>query len=407
MMIDSKKTEILSGVGMFFAIWTLTFLYSGLMQSIGFSNHYWFSTTATFIALGCIISACVIKKPYIIGPGLGVGWFAVSQILPQSHLLNFYLCIVISGAILIGISQLRSVKHANQLLPNYLQATMSIGIGVLFMRLALEHEMTRMHHTPSVFLFLASISLLLIFKLKGNRWGALITVGLVMMIGFLLGQTHWQGVFAKPEPFKSLLQFSHLQIDYPILFRQVLGMTLFSFFDGATGVFCLRQIQMALHIQSSENKLSKAYLAIGIQNLFAGFFICGPNTLFIESAFGMELGGRKPFSLIVAGVCFMIFAFCFPLGQMIPQELFEGILFFIGLTLIAPIAQLKNQTTVENLISIFLIGIIMITKSILNGLLIGLILNYGLLSLYRKNMTRMTHIMSILALATLCMNCFA
>jgi AGZA family xanthine/uracil permease-like MFS transporter len=400
-MNTSTKTEILSGLGMFFAVWTLTFLYSHLMSSVGYSAHYWFSVTAIFVATGSIISALVIKKPFVIAPGLGVGWFAANQILPQSHLLNFYLAIFISGLGLILISQIKSMKKASELLPEYLQGTMSIGIGCLFMRLALEQEFSQAFDPIKCMLFIATILLLLFFKLKQNRWGTLLTVGLIIVMGFFFNQTHWHGLFAKPEPFKNLFQLSNQSINWPILIRQILEMTLFSFFDVATGIFCLRQIEIALFIPTQDNTLSKGYLGVGLNNLLSSFFVCGPNTIFIESGFGMQLGGRRALSLWVTSICFILFAFCFPIGQMIPSELFRGIFFFIGLSLIAPLYHFKNQSKIENILSVFLIALIIFTKSILNGLLIGIVIHYLLLLKNKNMLTQMNHTIVCLAVCSL------
>lgn len=397
MLNRSTQTEILSGIGIFFAVWTVTFLYASLMQPIGFSSHYWFSTCAFLISSGCLISALIIKKPYVVAPGLGVGWFAANQILPQSHLLNFYICIVISGLVLMLISQLNFVKKAEKLLPNYLQATMSIGIGCLFMRFALEKQGYDVSHLTSHFLFISTIGLLFFFKKTQNRWGSMICVAIIISLGILLQSTHWHGFFQTPEPVKTLMNLSTMSINIPILIRQILEMSLFSFFDVATGVFCLGQIVQTLHRAIPHQALSKAYLSCGINNFFSGIFLCGPNTVFIESAFGMQLGGKKALTLYTACIIFVVFSFCFPLGQMIPEELFRGIFFFIGFSLLSPLYQFKNQKVEENILSIFLIGVIIISKSILNGLLLGIIIQY-LLDVYRReNLEKIHHILTILA----------
>lgn len=397
----TNQTEVLSGIGIFFAVWTVTFLYANLMQPIGFSQHYWFSTCAFLISSGCLISAFILKKPYVVAPGLGVGWFAANQILPQSHLLNFYICIILSGLILIMISQLKFIKKAERLLPNYLQATMSIGIGFLFMRFALEQQGHDMQHIIPHILFLSTIVLLFVFKKTQNRWGSLLTVIIIISLGFLLHATHWHGFFHRPAEIKNLWNLSNLSINLPILIRQVLEMSLFSFFDVATGVFCLQQIIHALQISSPKQALSKAYLATGLNNFLSGTFLCGPNTIFIESAFGMQLGGQKPLTLYVASLCFVIFAFCFPLGQLVPQELFRGIFFFIGFSLLSPLYQFKHQSLQENILSIILITIILLTKSILNGLLVGIVIQYGLDIYSKKNLDKIHHILTSLACCSL------
>ena len=396
-----KQTEILSGIGIFFAVWTLTFLYSSLMKPIGFSQQYWFTTTAIFIATGSLLSSFIIKQPYVVAPGLGVGWFAAHQILPQSHLLNFYLCIFISGLFLIALSQFKAIKKITELLPNYLQATMSIGIGTLFMRLAVEEQALHLTQYNSHLLFISAILLLMFFKIRQNRWGSLLTVGIIVSMGLLFKTTQWHGLFAKPVPIENLFSLHHTTIDWPILARQILEMVLFSFFDVATGVFCLRQIAIALHVPSPENILSKGYLTTGFNNLLSSFFLCGPNTVFIESAFGMQLGGRTALTLWVASLCFFIFIFCFPLGQMIPQELFRGTFFFIGFSLLSPIYQFKHQKQLENIISILLIGVIIWTKSILNGLLLGIILHYFIMLKQKKPLQAMNHLLTLLALCSI------
>lgn len=402
MKINQKiQTELLSGTGIFFAVWTVTFLYSSLMEPIGFSTHYWFSTCAFLMSSGCLISALIIKKPYVIAPGLGVGWFAAHQILPQSHLLNFYLCIILSGLILMLVSRLKFIKKAEKLLPDYLQATMSIGIGCLFMRFALEQQAFHIQHPASAFLFISTIILLLIFKKIQNRWGSLITVGIIIGLGLILHTTHWKGAFSAPAPMKTLQDLSSLSIHVPTLVRQVFEMSLFCFFDIATGVFCLQQIMKTLYQSPPKQALSKAYLVTGLNNFLSGAFLCGPNTVFIESAFGMQLGGQKPLTLYVASILFIIFAFCFPLGQLIPQELFRGIFFFIGISLLSPIYQFKHQRMQENILSIGLVGIMMMSKSILNGLLLGIITQY-LIDIYRKqSLEGIQHVLMTLATCTL------
>jgi len=397
----SKQTELLSGLGVFFAIWTITFIYSNLMQPIGYSQHYWFSTTALFIASGCILSSIIIKKPYVIAPGLSVGWFAATQILPQSNLVNFFLCIICSGIILIATSKIKNLKHIAQLLPNYLQATISMGIGCLFIRLALVEQLQFGTKILNHMLFISTIALMIYFQLRKNAAGSLITVVIILTLSLIFKVTHWHGVFALPEHFKTILSIETIKVNWHILPKQVLEMSLFTFFNIATGVFCLRQICLALNINTSDQLLSKACLASGINDVLAGFFVCGPNTVYIESAFGLHLGGRGRLSLIITCLCFLIFAFCFPLGQMIPQELFRGIFFFIGLTLLMPVKILHNQLRQEKLIAGILLAIIIYSRSILNGLYLGIIIHYLILLKQKHTIERINHLISLISLCSL------
>ena len=125
--------------------------------------------------------------------------------------------------------------------------------------------------------------------------------------------------------------------------------------------------------QPIKPSLGPSYASVGLNNLLSGLFLCGPNTAYIESTIGIQLGAKRSLSILVVAICFALFLFCYPINHLIPKELFRGILFFIGCSLLTPLHKIRYRSITTNLLSLSLISIMIIRKSIMDGLIIGIL----------------------------------
>jgi AGZA family xanthine/uracil permease-like MFS transporter len=390
MLPKTTKTEINAGFSIFFSVWTMTFLYGHVMRNFGFEEAHWFSSICILACFGCLISAIFIKQPFMIAPGLSIGWFFSHLLTNNTNAKTVFLALTISGILIIGLGRLRLIRETKQFLPDGLQEAINIGIGFLFIRIALEQQFNHFqlqdfyHFKPYLFIF--TVASLFIFKLLKIKSGLLITVIATIALAYMTKLTHWQGLFATPTGIINFFSLSHQPIEALSLSKHILEITLFSLFDTAIGVFCLQQLQVAMH-HPTKPALSPAYACVGLNNLLSGFFLCGPNTAYIESTIGIQLGAKRSLSILVVAICFAIFLFCYPINHMIPKELFRGILFFIGCSLITPLYKVRYRSLTGNLLSLSLIGIMIIRKSIIDGLIIG-ILAIFIYDLINKNKTQ-------------------
>jgi xanthine/uracil/vitamin C permease (AzgA family) len=374
--MQTFKNHMTAGISVFFSVWTLTFLYTHIMQSIGLSPHHWFSTVCLICGMGCLFSALFIKQPYVIAPGISIGLFASHLITHPSENSNLFIAIMLVGAILIIISNIPTIKKTKEIIPSHLQEAINIGIGLLFIRIAVEQQFASFSNqlNISTFLFFLSIFSLFFFRMRQNRWGIFITVFICIVVSVLTHHTHWTGLFARPTGLMILPQLpppSH----YLEIFKNTVELGLFAIFDSAAGYFCLYQLQQSLH-HDVQPRLPETYFTVGLNNLLAGFFLCGPNTVFIEGSVGIQLGAKNYQSTLVVACCFALFLFCFPLGDLIPAELFKGILAFIGLSLLTGIYHLRKKTNYEIWSTLLIVFIICIRKSILDGLIVGILITW-------------------------------
>lgn len=373
-LIQRFKNHATAGISVFFSVWTITFLYSHIMHPLGLSEHHWFSTICLLCAMGCLFSVLFIRQPYIIAPGISIGLFACHLISHPSQNANLFVSIMCVGIILIGISRLPSIRQTKEIIPPYLQEAINIGVGLLFIRIAMEQQFSSISsvYSISTVLFILTIFSLMFFRMQQNRWGIFITVFLNIAISLLTHHTEWAGWFARPTGFMNLSQLP-LNLNPLEIFKNTVELSLFAIFDAAAGYFCLHQLQKSLH-QKVSSHLPQTYFTVGLNNLLSGFFLCGPNTVYIEGSVGIQLGAKNYQSTLIVAICFMLFLFCYPLGHLIPGELFKGILTFIGLSLFSSIYHLRKRTNFEIWGTLLVIGIICIQKSILDGLIIGILM---------------------------------
>ena len=106
-------------------------------------------------------------------------------------------------------------------------------------------------------------------------------------------------------------------------------------------------------------------------------------TAFIESAAGVEEGGRTGLTAVITGLFFVLTLFMMPLFKAIPENAIYPILVMVGVLMFGELSHVNFKDTAVA-VSTFLIVIMMpLTFSITNGLAFGLI-SYVLVRLIKK-----------------------
>jgi adenine/guanine/hypoxanthine permease len=103
----------------------------------------------------------------------------------------------------------------------------------------------------------------------------------------------------------------------------------------------------------------------------SGLLGTSPGTAYIESAVGIEQGGRTGLTAIVAGILFLPFMFLSPLLSVIPAIATAPALILVGVFMMKPIVKI-NWTQLDDAIPAFL-GMVLIpfSYSITQGIIWG------------------------------------
>ena len=119
-------------------------------------------------------------------------------------------------------------------------------------------------------------------------------------------------------------------------------------------------------------------------------------TSYVESAAGVQAGGRTGLTAIVTGLLFLLTMFVAPYAQLVPLAATAPALILVGGLMMAPLADIAWDDPEVAIPAFLTVAMIPLTFSIANGLAFG-ITAYALLKLLRGKITRTDWLLLVLS----------
>jgi AGZA family xanthine/uracil permease-like MFS transporter len=120
-------------------------------------------------------------------------------------------------------------------------------------------------------------------------------------------------------------------------------------------------------------------------------------TSYVESAAGVQAGGRTGLTAIVTGLLFLLMMFAAPYAQLVPLWATAPALILVGGLMMAPLAEIVWDDPLDAVPAFLTLVMIPLTFSIANGLAFG-ITGYAALKIVRGTLTRGDWMLFVLAL---------
>ena len=95
---------------------------------------------------------------------------------------------------------------------------------------------------------------------------------------------------------------------------------------------------------------------------------------FVESATGIEAGGRSGLTVLVTGTCFLLTLFFAPLVTAIPVQACGPALIIVGLFMLAPITRIDFADYTESIPAFAVVSLMAFTFNIAIGICAGFVL---------------------------------
>ena len=182
----------------------------------------------------------------------------------------------------------------------------------------------------------------------------------------------WKGLIAKPD-FSLFFTMDLLGALKWSIFPLAFGILFADMFD-SIGTFV--GVAEACDLKDKHglpNNMKKSLIVDSWATILSGLFGTSPGTAYIESAAGIEAGGKTGLTAIVAGLLFLPFMFFSPLISMVPAIATAPVLVIVGIFMIKPITKI-NWNSLDIAFPAFLsIIIIPFTYSITQGIIWGLL----------------------------------
>jgi AGZA family xanthine/uracil permease-like MFS transporter len=143
-------------------------------------------------------------------------------------------------------------------------------------------------------------------------------------------------------------------------------------------------------------KLNRMLFTDSIATIFGSLAGTSTVTSYVESAAGVQAGGRTGLTAIVTGLLFLLVMFVAPYAQLVPLAATAPALILVGALMMAPLADIAWDDAEIAIPAFLTMAMIPLTFSIANGLAFG-ITAYALIKLLRGRLGRADWLLVVLA----------
>ena len=123
-------------------------------------------------------------------------------------------------------------------------------------------------------------------------------------------------------------------------------------------------------------------------------------TSFVESASGVEEGGRTGLTAVFCGLLFTLTLFMLPLFKAIPSNAIYPVLVMVGVLMFTEVSQINFKDPAVAVATFFIVVLIPLTYSITNGLAFGF-MGYIIVKILRREWSSLNAGVVVLSLISL------
>ena len=456
----TARTEIIAGLTTFMTMAYIIALNPNLLTGFGKDAmpELWngvFLATCIASAIGTIVMAFLANKPFAMAPGMGLNSFfavVVTNIVAltgMTYVASFQaaLCIVlVEGIVFLILSVLNIREKIVDAIPLGVRLGIAPAIGLMLLNIGVGSNAGIYSENGGPFYamrdFFGALTPSLAKTNMGSGYSAMVLSVVTMFVGLfaivvlaqrgvkgavLLGMLiasiiYWAGeaIFLGTNPFASLATASFVPA-----FGDMASTTLFKFnFQGFAQIgwftaitlivtFCIIDmfdtIGTLVGTASRAGMLDKdgkmpnmkqALLSDAVGTLAGSVTGTSTVTTFVESASGVEAGGRTGLTALTTGIMFLACIFIAPIAGIIPAAATSSALIYVGVLMVAGLKNVDFDDICQALPVALMMIAMPISGSIGHAIGIGLI-TYTVIKVFTgkaKDVSVLTYVLSLIFL---------
>ena len=456
----TAKTEIIAGLTTFMTMAYIIALNPNLLTGFGKDTmpELWngvFLATCIASAIGTIVMAFLANKPFAMAPGMGLNSFfavVVTNIVAltgMTYVASFQsaLCIVlIEGIVFLVLSVLNIREKIVDAIPLGVRLGIAPAIGLMLLNIGVGSNAGIYSENGGPFYamrdFFGALTPSLAKTNMGSGYSAMVLSVVTMFVGLfaivvlaqrgakgavLLGILissiiYWAGeaIFLGTNPFASLATASFVPA-----FGDMASTTLFKFdFRGFAEIgwftaitliitFCIIDmfdtIGTLVGTASRAGMLDKngkmpnmkqALLSDAVGTVAGSLTGTSTVTTFVESASGVEAGGRTGLTALTTGIMFLACIFIAPIAGIIPAAATSSALIYVGVLMVAGLKNVDFDDICQSLPVALMMIAMPISGSIGHAIGLGLI-TYTVIKVFTgkaKDVSILTYVLSLIFL---------
>ena len=404
------RTEIMAGITTFLTMAYILAVNPNILGETGMDKGALFTTTVLMSALPTIFMALYAKLPLALAPGMGLNaFFAYTVCLIMGYSWQFdFTSVVLEGHafILLTITNLR--EKIVEVIPPALKTAISAGIGLYIAFIGLKNAEVIVDN-PATLVSLGKLtsgsgllgvigigltSILLVRNIKG---ALLIGILATTLIGIPMGITNIDGIFSIPPSIEPIfMKFEWTNIFTAEMATIVFTLLFVDLFDCIGTVIGVTTRANMIGEDGKIPNLKKVFMVDSLSTAAGAAMGTSTVAVYVESAAGVNEGGRSGLTAFTTGICFLLALFFAPFFLAIPAAATAPVLVLVGLMMMSNIWKIDFFDYKESIPAFICMIFMPLAYSISDGILLGH-LSYVIVNLLSGNRKNLTTGMYVLA----------
>ena len=381
------RTEFVAGVTTFLTMVYIVFVNPDILANAGMDRGAVFVATCVAAAVSTLIMALYANYPIALAPGMGLNaFFAFTLVLQYKYTWQQALAFVfISGLLALLITATRLRETIITAIPQNLKLAVSAGVGLFLGIIALQQSGIVAGHPATLvtagnlkdwpaILALAGFVLIVVLNSRKILGGTLIGILAVTLVGLALGLVNYGGIVSMPPS----LAPTFLQLDFSRVFEStalfvIVTLLFVDLFDTAGTLIGVSYRAGFLDDEGKLPRMGRALVADSTATSVGALLGTSNTTSYIESAAGVEAGGRTGLTGVFVAMFFLLALFFAPLAGMIPKYASAAALLYVACVMTQGLAGLDWDDITEYAPAVITAIAMPLTFSIATGIGLGFI----------------------------------
>ena len=381
------RTEVVAGLTTFLATAYIVVVNPAILSDgTGMPLAGVLTATVLLCAVMTVAMGLYARLPFAVAPGMGLNAFfaytiVVGQGVPWPTALGM---VFWAGVLFLAISATPLRVRLAAAIPASLRTAMACGIGLLITLVGLKaagivvaDPVTMVKPgalTPQVLLAVVGLIVAVALLTRGRATAFLASILVVTLLAWGVGLERAPDTWVSSPDFSSVA----FKLDFwgalaPALWPSILAVLFTDLFDSLSTFVGVAEATGFTDADGQPVRLREGLIVDAWATLGAGLLGTSSGTAYVESAAGINAGGRTGLTAVVAGLCFLPCLFLAPVVATVPGYATAPVLILVGVLMFRT-ARALPFGALEELVPAFLtLVLIPLTLSITQGLLWGLV----------------------------------
>jgi len=386
----SPSREVVAGLTTFTTMSYIVVVNPAILSAAGVPEGPSFVATVLVSAFGCYLMAFYANRPFAIAPYMGENAFIAYTVckvlgIPWPTALG---AVFLAGLLFIVMTVTHLRRWVVEAIPSSLRYNFAVGMGLFLTFIGLnESGLVKLGvpgapvqpgplTSPPVLIAIFGFLLLAVLVIRKIPGAILIGILVTAVVAHLARVTPTPGRLVSMPPALAPLLW-RLDFRGALAWRSfpvVLTVFIMAFVDTMGTLIGLSARAGFLDQDGHLPQIERPMLVDAISTCVAPVLGTTTAGAFIESATGIEAGGRTGLTALVTGTCFLLTLFFAPAVAAIPSIAYGPALIIVGLFMLAPIVRIDFTDYSESVPAFAVVTLMSFTFNIAIGICAGFVL---------------------------------